>query len=297
MRNIESFEELITLSKGKSTADVFLEVESSATEIDVEILKKHMESHLGDMKQSIYKGLSSSIPSASGMSGEDSVKLAQSHETGRQSFLNPLLSRILCYSIAVMEENQRMGKIVACPTAGSCGIVPSVIIAVAEEYEYSKDVQVKALFTAGGIGKLIAQKVALAGAVAGCQAECGTASAMAAAALVEMAGGDIDAQLNATALALKNTLGLVCDPVAGLVEVPCIKRNGFLAISAVTAAEMALAGVKSVIPADEVVKAMKQIGDLMSPLLKESSEAGLATTATGLQITEKLQKIWNTEQF
>ena len=163
-----------------------------------------------------------------------------------------------------------------------------MLIAVAEDYNYDADVQIDALITAGAIGAIISNKVQLAGAVAGCQAECGVAAAMCAGALTQMLGGDISQILNATALAMKNLLGLTCDPVCGLVEVPCIKRNPILAIHAVTASELALAGVESKIPLDEVIDAVRQTGQLMSPMLKESSLAGLATTKTALKLKEKI---------
>ena len=181
-----------------------------------------------------------------------------------------------------------MGRIVACPTAGSCGIVPSVLISVAEEEKIPESKQIDALLTAGMIGLIVSYKVRLAGAVAGCQAECGVASAMAAAALVEMLGGSVEEVLEATALALKNILGLTCDPVCGLVEVPCIKRNAFLGVHAVTAAELALSGVQSKIPVDEVVDTLKITGQLMSPLLKETAQGGLAKTPTGIALEKDL---------
>ena len=181
-----------------------------------------------------------------------------------------------------------MGKIVACPTAGSCGIVPAVLVAVSEEYNITEDEQINALITAGGIGAIISNKVQLAGAVAGCQAECGVAAAMCAGALAQMLGGSISEIINAVALAMKNLLGLTCDPVCGLVEVPCVKRNPILAIHAVTSTELALAGIESKIPLDEVIDAVRQTGQLMSPMLKESSLAGLATTKTALKLKEKI---------
>jgi len=183
-----------------------------------------------------------------------------------------------------------MGKIVACPTAGSCGIVPSVIVGISEEYNFTEDEQIDALITAGAVATIVAYKVALAGAVAGCQAECGVASAMSAAALTQLFGGTINQIINSIALCLKNILGLSCDPVAGLVEIPCVKRNPFLAINSVTAYELAISGIKSKIPVDEVVDAMLQTGELMSPLLKESSQAGLAKTKTALAIEEKVKE-------
>ena len=191
-----------------------------------------------------------------------------------------------------IEQNLRMGKIVACPTAGSCGIVPAVIKSMTEAISADIETEINALLTAGIIGEIISNKLALAGAVMGCQSECGVAAAMAAGAMVEIYNGTSNQILNAAALTLKNVMGLVCDPVAGLVEVPCVKRNAFLAIYAVTAAEMAMAGIQSVIPIDEVVDAMKQVGELMNPCLKESSEGGLATTKTGLRITQELSEKW-----
>lgn len=294
MKDIKSFADLIIVSEqqNKKISQIFLELESFMLDRDVELLKSMMLSHLNVMKDSIKNGLASSEISVSGHSGGDSQKIFNRYKNNANLPFNGLLGNVLSYSIAVMEENQRMGKIVACPTAGSCGIVPAVIVAYSEYYDFSEEEQINALITAGGIGKIIAQKVALAGAVAGCQAECGASAAMAAGAVAQLMGGCDKTILHSAALALKNTLGLVCDPVAGLVEIPCVKRNGFYAVHSATAAEMALSGVESAIPIDEVVDAMKQIGALMSPVLKETSQGGLAVTETGIKINQKLQKIW-----
>ena len=251
-----------------------------------------MESHIIDMRESIKNARRNPSLSVSGMSGLDSKKVCERYNAENILPQNKLFGKAIGYSLAIMEENQRMGKIVACPTAGSCGIVPAVITAYSEELNFNVEKQINALITAAGIGKIIAQQVALAGAVAGCQAECGVAGAMAAAAIVELLDGSNSMIINAAALALKNSLGLVCDPVAGLVEVPCIKRNAFYSAHAITASELALAGIESFISLDEIVLAMKQIGYLMSPMLKECSEGGLATTETALKITVKLEKLW-----
>jgi L-serine dehydratase len=200
----------------------------------------------------------------------------------------PIFEKITMYALATAEENLRMGRIVACPTAGSCGIVPSVLLAVAQELKIQQSKQIDALLTAGLIGLIISYKVRLAGAVAGCQAECGVASAMASGALTEMLGGTPQEVVQAVTLALKNILGLTCDPVCGLVEVPCIKRNAFLGVHAVTASELALSGVESKIPADEVVDTLKVTGQLMSPLLKETSQGGLAKTKTAISLESVL---------
>jgi L-serine dehydratase len=294
MNNINTFKELADFVSvhNKKTFEVFQELEAETQETSVETVREMMRKNLEAMYNAINNGISSCQKSMSGLSGGDAQKIKARYVNNSNLPTGSLFGKILYYSIAVMEENIRMGRILACPTAGSCGIVPSVIIAYAETLNISRERQIDALITAGGIGKIIAQKVALAGAIAGCQAECGSAGAMAAAALTELMEGTTSQILNAAALSLKNSLGLACDPVAGLVEIPCVKRNGFWAIQAVTASEMALAGVESAIPVDEVVDAMKQIGLLMSPALKESSEGGLASTKTGQKISNRLKKAW-----
>ena len=183
-----------------------------------------------------------------------------------------------------------MFRIVACPTAGSCGIVPAVLAAVAEEENSTLNDVTRALFTAGAIGRITAENASISGAVGGCQAECGTAAAMAAAAAVDLLHGTTGEMGNAMALAMKNILGLACDPVAGLVEVPCVKRNGFHAVHALVAVEMAMMGIRSVIPPDDVIDAMGRIGRLMPVSLRETSLAGLAMTEEGKHISERLMK-------
>ena len=239
------------------------------------------------MVEAIKTGLKSTELSPSGLSGNDCDKL-QKHYEKSTSVLGYVAQKIMTYALATSEQNLRMGKIVACPTAGSCGIVPAVLIAYAEEFNISETDMINALITAGEIGKLVSEKMALAGAVGGCQAECGVASAMASAALTQMRGGNVKQIINASTLALKNILGLTCDPVCGLVEIPCVKRNPFLAIHAVTASELAMADIISKIPADEVVDAMEQTGKLMSPLLKESSQGGLAKTKTAISLEKNI---------
>ena len=293
MNNIESFSELIdSMPENKKLYEVFQDLECFMLEMKPDQVREIMKNHILTMQKAIQNGLKSPKLSMSGMSGLDSDKISKRYDSKKKLPHNKLFGKLLSYSLAVIEENARMGKIVACPTAGSCGIVPAVIIAYSEELDIDIDKQIDALIIAGGIGKLIAQQVALAGAVAGCQAECGVAASMAAGAIVELLDGTPSMVINAAALALKNTLGLACDPVAGLVEVPCVKRNAFYAVHAASASELALAGVESVIPLDEIIVAMKQIGNLMSPVLKENSEGGLATTQTALRISSKLHESW-----
>ncbi|MBR1619820.1 L-serine ammonia-lyase, iron-sulfur-dependent, subunit alpha [bacterium] len=283
--NISTFEQLhnVCISTDKKIYEIAQEVMATSQDITVDEVRTFANKSLFAMKEAINSGLNSCEPSFSGMCGTDCNKLQKRFEK-EGSMFGSLFEKIVEYALATSEENIRMGTIVACPTAGSCGILPAALIGVSRQYDYSETEQLNALITAGEIGRIISIKVALAGAVAGCQAECGTASAMAAAAVCQLRGGSVKQILNASALALKNLLGLTCDPVAGLVEVPCVKRNPFLAIHSITAVELALSGVESKIPFDEVVDSMAQTGALMSPMLKESSQAGLATTKTGLKI-------------
>ncbi len=288
-KNVSTFRELLLIcgQNKKQIYEFSQENEAFLLDTDIQHVRRKVKKSLDAMKNAIKIGLQSDEKSISNQCGDDCMKL-QKRFKEKPSLLGRLFEKITSYALATIEENLRMGKIVACPTAGSCAIVPSVLVAVSENLNLTEDEQINALITAGFIGSIVQNKVALAGAVAGCQAECGVASAMAAGALVQMLGGTQKQVVHAVALALKNILGLTCDPVAGLVEIPCVKRNVFLAIHAVTAAELALSGVESKIPADEVVDALSQTGQLMSPTLKESSQAGLAKTKTALKIEQKV---------
>lgn len=269
-----------------SLSEVVVRHEMETSEQTEEAVRSRMEGRLAVFKESIDAGLNDTEKSVSGLVGGDADKLLKAVP----KLLGPLAKKAAVYALAVSEANAKMFKIVACPTAGSCGIVPAVMTAVAEELDVDTETSVNALFTAAGVGAVVSRNASVAGAVGGCQAECGTAAAMAAAAAAEMAGGTNDQILQAFALCMKNTLGLACDPVAGLVEVPCVKRNACYAILAITAAEMALAGVRSVIPPDEVIEAMNEIGRMMPVALKETSDGGLAKTATGKAIAERLER-------
>lgn len=287
--SINTFEQMkdACLSLNKQIYEIAQENMASEADITVEEVRTFVNKSLFAMKEAIQTGMASKELSMSGMCGQDCYHVQQRYKSERSMF-GPLFEKIIEYALATSEENIRMGKIVACPTAGSCGILPATLISVSEQYNHSEREQLNALITAGEIGRIISAKVSLAGAVAGCQAECGVASAMSAGAVCQLRGGNVSQILNAAALAMKNLLGLTCDPVAGLVEVPCVKRNPFLAVHAITAAELALAGVESKIPIDEVIDAMEQTGALMSPTLKESSQAGLATTNTGIAVRKQV---------
>ena len=245
-----------------------------------------MEKQLVVMEQGILEGLNTSAKSPSGLTGGDAVRLhnySQKKTIGGSTIVNAIAA-----AIAVSEVNANMGRIVAAPTAGSCGIMPGAIISIMNEYSIDRRKTVLALFTASAIGLVISTNATVAGAEGGCQAECGAASAMCAAALTEMFDGTPDQVAEAAALALKNLLGLACDPVAGLVEVPCVKRNGFCAAHSIAAADMALAGVESVIPPDEVIDAMYRIGKEMPVSVKETAMGGLATSPTGKAYAKKI---------
>ena len=284
-----TFEELIKgcSVENKKIYELIQEQEAQEADVSVEEIREKVKLNIETMRSTIKTGMCSTEKAISNWCGDDCVKL-QKRYLKQNALFGKLFEKIITYSLSTIEENLRMGKIVACPTAGSCGIVPAVLVAVSEEYNITEDEQINALITAGGIGAIISNKVQLAGAVAGCQAECGVAAAMCAGALAQMLGGSISEIINAVALAMKNLLGLTCDPVCGLVEVPCVKRNPILAIHAVTSTELALAGIDSKIPLDEVIDAVRQTGQLMSPMLKESSLAGLATTKTALKLKEKI---------
>ena len=287
--SISTFKELreACINENKTIWELTLEEDSQHSEMGIDEIRANVLRHIEVMRETIKTGMTSTEKSISDWCGDDCVRLIKRYKN-KKALFGKLFEKIITYALSTSEENLRMGRIVACPTAGSCGIVPSVLVAFSEENNLSEDEQVNFLITAGKVGSIISNKVQLAGAVAGCQAECGVAAAMCAGGLAQAMGGNIDEILNAIALAMKNLLGLRCDPVCGLVEVPCIKRNPILAIHAVTATELALAGIESKIPVDEVIDAMRQTGQLMSPMLKESSLAGLATTKTALELKAKI---------
>lgn len=217
------------------------------------------------------------LRSASNKAGGDGWLLHSYNESGK-NICGSFMGKVMEKAIKMGESNACMRRIVAAPTAGSCGVLPAVLLSYEEDFDVAEDDMVKAMYVAAGIGKVIAENAFIAGAAGGCQAEIGSASAMAAGALAFLQGGDSSAIINAATLSLKNFLGLVCDPVAGLVEVPCIKRNSYGAVNAVTSAQLSLAGIKSAIAPDDVVDSMRRIGNQLPASLKETSCGGLAIT-------------------
>lgn len=274
-------------AQGARISQIVLRDQAEQMDTEPQVLFRKMRENYHVMQESIQKGADPDIKSTSGLTGGDAWKLYSVYEK-KQSLTGSFMAGAMWRALAVSELNAAMGRIVAAPTAGSCGILPAAIVTMQEEYSLDEYDCIMALFTASAIGMVIGNNASLAGASGGCQAECGSASAMAAAAIVELAGGTPQMSGEACAIAIKNILGLVCDPVAGLVEIPCIKRNAGGVTTAFMAAELALAGITSHIPADETILAMKRIGDTMPASLRETAEGGLAMTPTGQALNTRV---------
>lgn len=269
-------------ASGKSMQEFLIEYNTKELECSKEELLAKMEAMLVVIKESIDFGLTG-VRSHSGLTGGAAKRLLEASEQKQfNNILGDKAKDAMVYAMAVAEANAAMGRIVAAPTAGASGVLPGVFFALKKHYNLSDQVLAEGLVVAGGIGLVIADRASLAGATGGCQAECGSAAAMAAGAAVAMLGGSPAQIGHAVSIVFKNVLGLVCDPVAGLVEVPCIKRNGSCALQALAAAELALAGIESFIPADEAIDAMKSVGDSLPCALKETAGGGMATTPTAL---------------
>lgn len=254
---------------------------------EAEVLAQ-MEKNWQVMKESIATGIENPQRSKGGLIGGEGRKLYDYCQSGAPLLSGQSVMEAVSYALAVAEVNATMGRIVACPTAGSCGIVPGVLKKIQELDNLSDEKIAVALMTCAGFGMVIAHRASVSGAVGGCQAECGAASAMAAAAAVELRGGTPEQAGQACAMVLKNVMGLVCDPVAGLVEVPCAKRNALGASLAMVMADLALSGVTSVIPVDEVITAMGTVGRSLPESLRETARGGLAVTPTGLELHKKI---------
>lgn len=284
-----TIEELVQLSQEyPSVAEMMIAVEMETSGADRQMIIEHMTKNKNVMLQSIAKG-TAGVTSVTGLTGGDAKRMHEYIEKG-ETLSQPTILKAVRNAIAVNEVNAQMGLICANPTAGSAGVVAGVLAAITEEKNLTEAQQLDFLFTAGAFGLVIANNASISGAAGGCQAEIGSASAMASAALVAIAGGTAEQSAQAVAITIKNMLGLICDPVAGLVEVPCVKRNALGSSQAYISADMALAGIKSVIPPDEVVKAMHQVGMQMPTIFKETAEGGLADTPTGRKISQQLYK-------
>lgn len=283
-----SGEDLCRICKeyGISIGEVMLLNEIEAADSDRDSVMNEMRENLKVMRDSIEKGLDESYPPRGKLLGADAVKIrafADKANMGKD------MAQIVSSAMAVAENNAAMGKIVAAPTAGASGILPAILISCGGRmHGFDDDRLCMGLFTAGAIGCIIAENASIAGASGGCQAEIGTGAAMGAAALIELCGGSPEQATNAAAIALKNCMGLVCDPVAGLVECPCIKRNAIGATNAVLSSDLSLAGIESLIPFDEVVFAMKSVGESMCGDLKETARGGIAASETAVKLSQKV---------
>lgn len=287
--SFESIQELVLKATEHQMpiSRVVLEREIETTGADREAVRAKMRQNLQVMREAAEAGLKSTVKSPTGLVGGDARRVEQRRLSG-QSLVGDTVSMAIARAMAVNEINAAMGRISASPTAGAAGTIPGVILTLGERLNCSDEQLVDALFTAGGIGLVIAGYASLSGAQGGCQAETGSAAAMAAAAAVELAGGTPEQSAQAAGIALKNMLGLVCDPIAGLVEAPCVKRNAQAAANALVAAELALAGVKSIIPPDEVIGAAHEIALEMPSSLRETAQGGLAATPTGKRLMREI---------
>ena len=285
----QSFEEIGEIEK--TTGKRFWEIVRDADCRELEITAEEAFNRMADRYEAMRSAdtsYSPSLTSSSGLTGGDGEKIAAARQAGTL-LCGPFIGLVMEKAVKMGESNACMRRIVAAPTAGSCGVLPAVLLSLETERNYPVSEMVKALYTAAGIGGIIAQRASVSGAAGGCQAEIGAASAMAAGGVAYLLGGDSEVIAHAAALAMKNLLGLACDPVAGLVEVPCVKRNVIGAVNALTSADLAVSGIRSRIPPDEVFDAMRSIGRIMPEELKETGRGGLAATPTGLSYKEALK--------
>ena len=283
-----SVKELVTLaeSQNKPISEIMIEQEILITRRSREDIIEQMDNNLKVMEEAVEKGLQG-VHSTSGLTGGDAVLIKKYMESGK-SLSGDVILDAVSKAVATNEVNAAMGLICATPTAGAAGIVPGTLFAVKNKLNPTREQMINYLFTAGAFGFVVANNASISGAAGGCQAETGSAGSMAAAAIVEMAGGTPQQSAEAFSIVMKNMLGLVCDPVAGLVEVPCVKRNAMGAAKALVGADMALAGVVSRIPTDEVIEAMHRIGQSMPSALRETARGGLAATPTGKALQAKI---------
>ena len=284
---MRSLAEVIALSLNQncSFCQAALSKEGLETGLSIEHIRDGMKDRLIDMEKSVSDALSQKW---NGKIVKSDFGKMNDYSQSQQSLSSEYILRASEIALAVATYNAAMGRIVAAPTAGSCGILPGLIFAYKELFRPEEDALVDALIVAGSVGEVVASRATLAGAEGGCQAECGAAVAMGAAALVALRGGTSEAIGHSVALTFKSILGLVCDPVGGLVESPCIKRNGLLVSLAVLGADMALAGMESIIPADEVIDAMAQVGRAIPESLRETAQGGLAITPTARRLVAEI---------
>lgn len=288
--SFSSLEEIVkrSIDLKKEFWEVVLEEDMDERMVTAEESRSKMEELYLAMKRADEAYEKNRI-SASGLVGGDGARMNEALKKGTV-LSGPFIGEVIAKALKMGESNACMKKVVAAPTAGSCGVIPAVLLTYEEQNQVPMDLMVNAMYVASGIGQVIAARAFLAGAAGGCQAEIGSASAMVAGALAYLNGGDSESIVHACAMALKNLLGLVCDTVGGLVEVPCVKRNVVGAVNAIASADMAVAGIQSRIPPDEVIDAMREIGESLPRTLRETGEGGLAATQTGQKIMDEIRK-------
>ena len=283
---IESLHALEKASENRDIFEVILDSDCTDRGVSREASLEKMHALYAAIRRA-REGYDPALHSASGMVGGDGAKMREYVQKGK-TICGDYIGQVIAQALEMGESNACMKCIVAAPTAGSCGVLPAVLLPYQAREELDDNAMVRAMYIAGAIGQVVAAKASIAGAAGGCQAEIGTASAMGAAALCYLGGGSAQAVCHAAAIAIKSMLGLVCDPIAGLVEVPCVKRNAAGAMIAMSSADMALAGIRSAVPPDEVILAMREVGDKMDVSLKETGVGGVAGTPFGQKIAEKM---------
>lgn len=290
MLNYNSIYEIVeeATQRNLKISEVVLEDQAIQMGWNKEAIYAEMELNFDTMIESTKTGMDPDLRSTSGLTGGEGYKMMAYAEKNNGGLAGNLVTRCIARAMATSNCNAAMGKIVATPTAGSCGILPGALVTLYEDEGYSKKDVVMSIFTAAAFGMVFAKKASISGAEGGCQAECGSAAGMAAAAIVELQGGTPQQCADALGMSVINQMGLVCDPVAGLVEIPCIKRNASGVTVAITSASMTLAGVPLEIPADECIMAMKEVGDSLDTDLKETARGGLATTPTGMALKKQV---------
>ena len=283
---IESLRALEKVSENRDIFEVVLDSDCTDRGVSREASLEKMHALYAAIRRA-REGYDPALHSASGMVGGDGAKMREYVQKGK-TICGDYIGQVIAQALEMGESNACMKCIVAAPTAGSCGVLPAVLLPYQAREGLDDNAMVRAMYIAGAIGQVVAAKASIAGAAGGCQAEIGTASAMGAAALCYLGGGSAQAVCHAAAIAIKSMLGLVCDPIAGLVEVPCVKRNAAGAMIAMSSADMALAGIRSAVPPDEVILAMREVGDKMDVSLKETGVGGVAGTPFGQKIAEKM---------
>ncbi len=272
--------------QNKTLYELQVQEEMEANELSRDDVYNYLRKTYEIMKKSATAGLETPITSMSGMTGKNAFKVNE-YSINSKTISGPLITKAMARALSTSEINASMGKIVAAPTAGASGILPATLVTMQDEFDYSDEEILNALLTASAVGEIIAVNATISGAEGGCQAECGAAAAMAAAAIIELRGGTMEDVFTAASFALKNVMGLICDPVCGLVEYPCNLRNASGVVNAIISADLTLAGVEALIPFDETVGAMGNVGKELPVSLKETAIGGIAGTETAQRLYEE----------